>query len=289
MILPESFSKNMQSLLGNDYPRYIDSLSEKPKRGFRINKNCIDSGEVFDKFFNYDNKKLQGFDNLRELLVDDKIGNSVYHHAGMIYIQEPSSMLAVESLQPQNGDNVLDMCSAPGGKAGQILEKDKTGVVVCNEIVRQRANILFSNIERQGFKNAIITSKKPEELSEIFVDYFDKILVDAPCSGEGMFRKDPETINEWNEGLPIFNHERQLSILKEADKMLKEGGVLVYSTCTFNLVENEYVVDKFSKTFNYTILPVHKDVLPFTVNGQTVNNNNDLFFIVSKIFFIFFS
>lgn len=270
MQLPKVFVDNMKNLLKESYPKYEGSLSCELKKGFRVNKNYINS-DRFDKIFTYKNNKLKGFDNLRLLLTNEKIGNTIYHHAGMIYIQEPSSMLAVESLEPKDGEKILDLCSAPGGKAGQILEKNKSGIVVCNEIVRNRANILMSNIERQGFKNAIITSKTPEELSETFSNFFDKILVDAPCSGEGMFRKDPQTISEWNEGLPEFNHQRQLAILKEADKMLKQNGVLVYSTCTFNLCENEKTVVEFAKTYGYNILDLPETVKNVSAKGINID------------------
>ena len=271
MVLHYKFQENMRALLKEDYVKYVESLNDCPKRGFRINKNYICESK-FDKLFPYKNNNLAGFENLRVLVNDEKVGNTVFHHSGMIYMQEPSSMLAVESLEPKDGELILDLCSAPGGKAGQILEKNKTGVVVCNEIVRARANILFSNIERQGFKNSIITSKTPEELAEQFSAFFDKILVDAPCSGEGMFRKDPETIKEWNEGLAEFNHNRQLEILHSADKMLKRGGVLVYSTCTFNKEENEKTVVKFCKEYGYEILELPEVVQNVTTRGFIISD-----------------
>ena len=259
MILPKAFEINMQKLLGKKFDEYVKSLSKTAKRGFRINNNYIKT-EDFGVFFDYEYSKIDGFDNLNNLLTDEKVGNSLAHHLGLLYVQEPSSMLAVESLEVEEGDTVLDLCSAPGGKASQILDKNKTGVVVCNEVVRNRANILFSNIERQGFRNAVVTSLTPEKLADEFEEVFDKILVDAPCSGEGMFRKDPATINEWNEGLPEFNHQRQMEILQEADKMLKGEGILVYSTCTFNIEENERTVYEFAKNYGYEVLPLPKKV-----------------------------
>ncbi|MBQ7466968.1 MAG: hypothetical protein IJS74_02720 [Clostridia bacterium] len=242
----------MKKLLAGDYENYIASFSHAPKRAVRVNHNFISDSD-FEKTFPYPVKKIEGIEGAYLLETGEKIGNSVFHHAGMIYLQEPSSMLAATALEVKEGDLVCDMCSAPGGKASQILDKNKTGIVVCNEFVRPRANVLFSNIERQGFKNAIITSLDTSVLAENFANYFDKILVDAPCSGEGMFRKEPETISEWNEGLPQFNSQRQLEILANADKMLKQGGTLVYSTCTFNLIENELVVTQFCEKYGYKI------------------------------------
>lgn len=274
MSLPIEFEKNMKRLLGNDFDKYLKSLDNEPKKAFRINKNYINETE-FDRLFNIENKPLNNFPNYRQISTTEKLGNTVFHHAGMIYIQEPSSMLAVESLGVKNGDIVLDLCSAPGGKASQILEKNINGLVVCNEVVRSRANILFSNIERQGFKNSIITSLQPEKLASSLPNFFDKILVDAPCSGEGMFRKDAATQNEWNEGLPKFNHERQMQILKSADLMLKEGGSLVYSTCTFNLEENENTVLSFAKECGYEICELPLKVQEVTSRGFVFNGETE--------------
>lgn len=267
---PEQFEENMKALLGKDFEKYEQSMQMPAKRGLRANKNYIDA-KTFCNLFPYDAKNILGEDNLFCLESDEKIGNTVFHHAGMIYLQEPSSMLAVLALEPQDGENILDLCSAPGGKTGQILEKDKTGIVISNEIVRPRANVLLSNIERQGFKNSMVTSLAPETLSGLLPNFFDKILVDAPCSGEGMFRKEPETVSEWNAGLPQFNHERQMQILKDADKMLKENGTLVYSTCTFNTKEDEETASLFAKQYGYEIVLLPENVQSVTMPAKDMN------------------
>lgn len=267
--LPEKFEESMKSLLKEDYQKYVKSMEKPAKRGLRVNSEYVLPEELC-KLFSYQIKPLLNENNLFCLESDEKIGNSVFHHAGMIYLQEPSSMLAVLALDVKDGENILDLCAAPGGKTGQILEKDRTGIVVSNEIVRARANVLLSNIERQGFKNSTITSLAPETLSGLLPDFFDKILVDAPCSGEGMFRKEPETISEWNAGLPEFNHTRQLQILKEADKMLKQGGTLVYSTCTFNRKEDEETVAIFANEYGYEIVPLPENVQSVTTAGEDV-------------------
>ena len=259
----------MKSLLKKDFEKYCESMSKPAKRGLRVNRQYV-LPEVFCKLFPFQIKPLLGEDNLFCLETDEKIGNSVFHHAGMIYLQEPSSMLAVLALDVNDGENILDLCAAPGGKTGQILERDKTGIVVSNEIVRPRANVLLSNIERQGFKNSTVTSLAPDALSALLPNFFDKVLVDAPCSGEGMFRKEPETISEWNENHPEFNHVRQLQILKEADKMLKQGGTLVYSTCTFNKKEDEETVAIFAKEYGYEIVPLPEAVQSVTAAGEDV-------------------
>jgi len=272
MNLPEKFKENMKNLLKEDYEKYIKSFSVEPKRGLRVNLNYIRSNG-FEKIFPYKIEKLNKIENGYLLKTEEKIGNSVYHHLGLIYLQEPASMLPALCLDVKDGESVLDLCSAPGGKASQILERNKTGIVVLNEIVRQRANILFSNIERQGFKNAIITSLTPEKLSKKFYNFFDKILVDAPCSGEGMFRKDPNTIKEWNNNLPEFNHQRQMEILAEADKMLKANGKIVYSTCTYNIEENEKTVFEFCDKFGYEIVDVPDCVKLNTTQGFIYSAN----------------
>jgi len=270
MNLPIEFKTNMKELLKDEYDAFIKSFSNSPKRGFRINKNYVRVDE-FINIFPYEFKFINKECGLCELIGEEKIGNSIYHHLGLLYLQEPSSMLSSMSLEVKEGECVLDLCSAPGGKGSQILDKNKTGIVVLNEINRARANILLSNVERQGFKNAIVTSLSPAALSRKFANYFDKILVDAPCSGEGMFRKDPQTISEWNAGLPMFNHTRQMDILEEADKMLKQGGVIVYSTCTFNLEENEKIVKEFAENFGYEIVALPDFVKNNTTQGFVVN------------------
>ncbi len=173
-------------------------------------------------------------------------GNHPLHHAGAFYFQEPSAMSAVSVLAPQPGDRVLDLCAAPGGKSTQIASAlCGEGLLWSNEIVRNRATILMSNIERCGVSNAVVSSSDPESLCEGLSGFFDKVLVDAPCSGEGMFRRDPEAKDEWSPEHSDSCAVRQLKILKSAKKALREGGVMVYSTCTFSYAENEGVVLEF--------------------------------------------
>lgn len=265
MKLPEKFQENMQKLLGEGYKNYLFCLNEPAKRGIRLNQTF--KVERLEEFLPCKIKKLDGLENCYEVMDENKIGHTLAHHLGLVYGQEPSSMLAALALDAKEGDRVLDLCSAPGGKAGQILERDKTGVVVLNEYVHGRANVLLSNIERQGFKNAIITSTSTERLCKVFGGYFDKILVDAPCSGEGMFRKDPATIGEWKEGINAFNHERQVEILLAAEKMLKVGGELVYSTCTFSPEENEESVQELLKTGRFKILDLPKNIQRYVRPG----------------------
>ena len=172
---------------------------------------------------------------------EEKLGASPYHFAGAFYSQEPSAMCAAPLLEVKPGEKVLDLCSAPGGKGTQLAcQMQGEGIIVLNEPISSRAKILSQNVERMGIKNAVVLNEYPDALAEKFAGYFDKILVDAPCSGEGMFRKNAEeALAEWSEENVKLCAERQRGILNAATKMLKSGGRLVYSTCTFSYAEDE--------------------------------------------------
>ena len=173
------------------------------------------------------------------------MGNSLLHLAGGCYFQEPSAMSAVTALEVQNGDKVLDLCAAPGSKATALAALNPDGLIVANEIHPKRAQILVSNMERMGVANALITRSDAQSLAKNFAGYFDKILLDAPCSGEGMFRKYPEILKNWDEELVEMCAQRSAELLEHAATMLRPGGRMVYSTCTFNLEENEKNILKF--------------------------------------------
>jgi len=173
-------------------------------------------------------------------------GKHPYHNAGVYYIQEPSAMVPAECLKAQPGDIILDLCAAPGGKSTQIAAAMKgEGILICNEIHPARAKILSENIERMGIKNALVLNETPEQLAEHFPVCFDKIMVDAPCSGEGMFRKNEEAGNEWSLDNVKLCADRQDGILHCAYEMLRPGGRMVYSTCTFAPEEDEGSVHRF--------------------------------------------
>ena len=173
-------------------------------------------------------------------------GKHVFHEGGFYYIQEPSAMAPVSFLDPQPGEYVLDLCAAPGGKSTQIGAKMKgSGLLVSNEIHPDRARILSENVERMGLSNTVVTSAAPDVLSAHFPLFFDKILVDAPCSGEGMFGKNEEAALQWSEDAVALCAERQFDILTHADLMLRPGGCIVYSTCTFSKEENEDLILRF--------------------------------------------
>lgn len=239
------FLNKMKILLRDDYPQFLESYQQPPTRGVRVNTLL---GDV-SQFLKYSNLKLSPIPHCPEgfyLEQGEGIGHLPHHHAGAFYVQEPSAMTAVLALDPQPGETVLDLCAAPGGKSTQIAARMQgKGVLITNEYVANRAKILLSNIERMGIQNAVVTNAHPEQLCQQLDGMCDRVLVDAPCSGEGMFRKDANAIAEWTPEHSLSCANRQLEILESAKRAVKPGGVLVYSTCTFSLEENEMVVCEF--------------------------------------------
>lgn len=244
--LKQDFIQKMQTLLQEDFEDYIQEMTAEPVRGVRVN-TLYSSLETFETDVDFSVHK-SGICSEGYILQENhlRIGHHPYHHAGMFYVQEPSAMAPVEALDPRPGERVLDLCAAPGGKSGQIAARMKnSGVLVANEVVKSRAMILLSNLERLGVANACVTNVETARLCSRFPFWFDKILVDAPCSGEGMFRKNPFAIEQWSTDIVRFCAQRQLSILEDAANALAPGGTLVYSTCTFSMEENEEVIARF--------------------------------------------
>ena len=240
MKLPLRFKEKMKNLLGTEYQEYIACYDEPRIYGLRINTAKIsvtDFVEIcpfeiqpipwIENGFYYDGEKVTP-------------AKHPYYFAGLYYLQEPSAMTPANRLPIEDGDKVLDLCAAPGGKATELGARlNDSGVLVANDISNSRARALLKNIELFGIGNVLVLSEEPSKLSSYFKEYFDKILVDAPCSGEGMFRKDKKLISEWEERGPQYFARLQEDILDEAVKMLKPGGYLLYSTCTFDVSENE--------------------------------------------------
>lgn len=242
MALPKKFEDRMKELLGDEFDVFLSSYNDKYKTGLRVNRLKL-TGKDFEAISPYSIKPVPWTTNGFYYDGDNQPAKHPYYHAGLYYIQEPSAMLPAELLQVEPGDKVLDVCAAPGGKSTELAAKlGGTGVMVSNDISNSRAKALLKNIEMYGIKNAVVISEDPANLVKYFPGYFDKILVDAPCSGEGMFRKDPSIIKNWEQlGVEYYNNLQKNIILYAAD-MLKPGGYMVYSTCTFSPEENEATI-----------------------------------------------
>lgn len=266
--LPIEYTERMKRLLGDDYALYEKALQQTPKRGFRVNTKRI-SLEEFDRINPFNTARIPSVSNGYYLLDSEKVGNHPYHHAGMIYVQEPAAMLPAECVPVQPDWLVADLCAAPGGKSTQLADKlGDNGLLVSNEIISSRCKILTGNIERMGIRNAVTTCMDTGKLAELFPHTFDLVMADAPCSGEGMFRKEDIAIDEWSEDNVRMCAERQAGILDNAAKLVAPGGYIVYATCTFSVEENERNVDEFlCKHPEFEIVPITEAVQKATVHG----------------------
>lgn len=243
MELPQKFCDEMKRILGEEYEDYRRSMEERRKYGLRVNTSKI-SVEEFEKICPFPITKIPYVDN--GFYYDEGVQPSKhpYYFAGLYYLQDPSAMTPASRLPVEEGDAVLDLCAAPGGKATELAAKlNGTGLLVANDISSKRAKALLKNIELFGVENSLIVTEYPAKLREYFTDFFDKILIDAPCSGEGMFRKDAAMVKAWEQNGPEFYSRLQKEILEQALPMLKEGGMLLYSTCTFSPLEDEGSVE----------------------------------------------
>lgn len=243
--LPPAFLRRMSRLLQEEYDDFLASYGQGRYYGMRCNLLKASCQEFVQKMpFRLEPVSWAGEGYYYQ--PEEQPGRHVLHEAGAYYIQEPSAMAVVEILDPQPGECVLDLCAAPGGKSTQIAGRMQgEGLLVSNEIILGRAKILSQNIERMGVRNCVVCNETPERMSAFFPAFFDRIVVDAPCSGEGMFRKDETAVTEWSEEHVAMCADRQYGILEETAGMLKPGGVLVYSTCTFAPDENEAVISRF--------------------------------------------
>lgn len=253
-MLPQEFLQRMESRLGEEYPEYLASLERPRAVALRFDPT----------------KKIPALPFVQESVpwepmgyyydIQSRPGLHPYHEAGVYYMQEASAMAPVALLDPQPGERICDLCAAPGGKSTQIGGRLRgEGLLVCNEIEPKRAKILSRNIERMGIGNALVTNEHPARLAERFIDFFDRVLVDAPCSGEGMFRKEEAAVTDWSVETVQMCADRQRQILHSAAQMVRPGGRLVYSTCTFAPEENEETVGAF--------LEAHPDFYPEKVDA----------------------
>jgi len=244
MDLPKKFCLEMERILGEEYPDYLASMEDTRKYGLRVNTAKI-SLEDFLKISPFELTPIPYVKNGFYYDPDLQPAKHPYYFAGLYYLQDPSAMTPASRLPVEEGDVVLDLCAAPGGKATELAAKLRgSGLLIANDISAKRAKALLKNIELFGVENSFIVTEYPQKLGQYFEGFFDKILIDAPCSGEGMFRKEPSMVKAWEQNGPEFYAKLQEEILTQALPMLKPGGYLLYSTCTFSPLEDEGTVDK---------------------------------------------
>lgn len=244
-VLPPAFLHRIKTQLGNETDDFIRAMNEPAIRGIRFNplKPCKENVRWMT------GDRIPWEENGWYLSENETPGITIWHEAGAFYLQDPAAMLPVKVLNPRPGEKILDLCSAPGGKSTQIgCAMHGKGLLVCNEVIPKRALILSRNIERLGITNTVVTGARPEILASRWKGCFDAVLADAPCSGEGMFRRDPETRIEWSPEKASGCVIRQREILTSAAELVRPGGRLVYSTCTFNPDENENMIQWFLNT-----------------------------------------
>ena len=273
MIFPEVFVDRInQQLKNSSIPSdgFWESFDKEGLKGLRLNRLKVDEASYSQVIndLNEDVNKVTWCDS-GFYIKNEQSGNDPYYHAGVYYPQEPSAMLPAQVMAAKPGDIVLDMCAAPGGKACRLGEDLKgEGLLIANEINENRAKALLRNIERMGIPNCVIVNETPAHLANKFKGFFDKILVDAPCSGEGMFRRDPGAIKSWERFGPSTCIPMQRDILENSHLMLKAGGELVYSTCTFCSAEDEDMILEFiSNHPEYEVVP-HPEIEGVTHAGE---------------------
>ena len=255
--MKEIFLKRMQSILGNQYNDFLVALNQEPKKAFYLNQKKINAIDILDQL------KIKAHPYIKNGFYYDSyeyaLGKSPYYHCGLYYIQEPSAMVVGDLLDVKPNDYILDMCAAPGGKTCQVAMKlSDQGLMIANDITSMRASILSQNVERMGLTNTIVTNTDPIHFDKIFQGYFDKIILDAPCSGEGMFRKLDKAIETWSIDKVNECAYIQKKLVDSAFKMLKEGGLLIYSTCTYSIEENEAIVEYACQNFDFETIHLTK-------------------------------
>lgn len=234
--LPEAFLNRMQKQLGDELPAFLYAMDKKPVRGIRFNPLKPEGFTVYPQR----DERIPWEETGWYYAENEAPGVTIWHEAGAFYLQDPAAMIPVNILNPQPGEHILDLCAAPGGKSTQIGAAMRgEGLLVCNEPVPKRAQILSRNLERMGIRNAAAVCALPDALADKWPEGFDAVLADVPCSGEGMFRRDPAARDEWSEEQAAGCAARQREIMRAAARLVRPGGRMVYSTCTFNPAENE--------------------------------------------------
>ena len=261
--LPQAFTEKMKALLGAEYDAFAESYQKERVQGLRFNTLKGSSQQMYEEYRErFGLTPVPWCSEGYYYQAETRPGRCDLHEAGVYYIQEPSAMAVVQLLDPGPGEKVLDLCAAPGGKTSHVACRlQGQGLLVSNEIHPARARILSQNVERMGIANAVVTNEDAGRLADAFPGFFDKIVVDAPCSGEGMFRKDEQARAEWSEENVRICADRQQMILDHAAVMLRPGGRLVYSTCTFSPEEDEDGIAEFLKRhpeFSVAAVPEEK-------------------------------
>lgn len=240
--LPAAYLQAMKDQLGEEYEEFLQSFSQPVYSALRVNRAKVTS-EVFQKISPWNLRPVSWIENGFYYEDACTLAKHPHYYAGLYYLQEPSAMTPASRLPVNPGDHVLDLCAAPGGKATELGAKlQGKGFLLANDISNSRAKALLKNLEIQGIPNIFVTSESPDKLVSCYPSYFDKILLDAPCSGEGMFRKEPKMIRHWEEHGPAYYAPIQKELIEQAYQMLKPGGMMLYSTCTFSVKENEEVI-----------------------------------------------
>ena len=269
MDLPAGFTERMKTVLGEEFDAFIAQYDLPPVRGLRVNTLRLSK----ERFLELSPWKVGRSETLDEGLVlleeAEHIGTHPYHIAGLFYMQEPSAMSVIAEAGIEPGMKVLDLCAAPGGKSGGAAARLRgKGLLVSNEIVPSRAKQLARNLERLGVTNAVVTSAHPDAVANALPGYFDRVIVDAPCSGEGMFRKDPQAIAEWSLEHVASCAVRQRAIMESAARCVAPGGKLIYSTCTFSREENEGVIEGFLSDHPDFSPEMMRRLYPHTCTGE---------------------
>ncbi len=258
----------MQERLGSDFPAFLRSYEKPPEKGLRVNTLKL-SAEEFAARAPFPLGETIPWEKDAFYLSEEKTGADVYHFAGLYYLQEPSAMAVGEPAAGCSKKRVLDLCAAPGGKTTQIAAQMKgEGILIANEVNYARAKALSQNVERMGITNCAVTSALPENLAALFPAFFDLVLVDAPCSGEGMFKKEPNAIPEWSEENVAMCAARQKDILDRAAEMTATEGRLLYSTCTFAEEEDEWQIEDFLKRHPEFSLVEMRKLYPHICRGE---------------------
>lgn len=266
-VYPEAFLSRMQTMLSDDYPRFYDALQSPPSKALRLNTLKTDREEL-QRLLNQKLSTLSENPDGAPLSEDFRPNATPLHAAGLFYMQEATAQAPAAIPEIPADAVVLDLCAAPGGKSTQLAARMRGGILIANEIVPSRANVLLGNIERMGVTNAIVTNSDPHTLCEKVKGQCDVVLVDAPCAGEAMFRKDEQAVRDWSPEHVETCAVRQRAILEDAEKAVKPGGQLVYATCSFSLQENEQTVHWFLERHTDFSLVSMQRFYPHTSAGE---------------------